>query len=48
MGHSDHYRALSFDRLHTNMGLFDKHIWAELKKHIESLGRPAIQAVDEK
>ncbi|KAF7980011.1 hypothetical protein HWV62_40118 [Athelia sp. TMB] len=47
MRYSDVNLALSFDRLHTNSGLFDDHLWAELKRHIQSLGRPAIQAVDE-
>ncbi|KAF7965604.1 hypothetical protein HWV62_42659 [Athelia sp. TMB] len=46
MRYSDVNLALSFDRLHTNGGLFNDHLWAELKRHIQGLGRPAIQAVD--
>ncbi|KAF7967708.1 hypothetical protein HWV62_33335 [Athelia sp. TMB] len=48
MIHSDVNRALSFDRLHTDQGgLFGDHQWPQIKLHIQSLGRKAIQAVDE-
>ncbi|KAF7973288.1 hypothetical protein HWV62_15663 [Athelia sp. TMB] len=48
MIHSDVNHALSFDRLHTDQGgLFGDHQWPQIKLHIQSLGRKAIQAVDE-
>lgn len=46
--YSDPYEALSFDRLHTfHSGLFGDHLWTQLKKHIESLGRDASTLVDD-
>jgi hypothetical protein len=48
MAFSDPHQALSFDRLHFNHGgLFSDHIWAQMKRHIESLGRHAIKHVDD-
>ncbi|KAI0073150.1 hypothetical protein K474DRAFT_1710969 [Panus rudis PR-1116 ss-1] len=44
---SDPFKAVSFDRLHAyHEGLWGKHIWPELQKHIELLGREAAQSVD--
>lgn len=48
MTYSDPYDALSFDRLHTNHGgLFGDHLWPQIKKSIESLGRQAATQVDD-
>lgn len=48
VGYSDPHWALSFDQLHFNHGgLFSDHIWAQVKRHIESLGRQAIKRVDD-
>jgi hypothetical protein len=44
---SDPYRALSFDRLHSNhLGLF-KHLWGEAKQMLEEMGRKAQSQVDD-
>jgi hypothetical protein len=49
VAHCDYHQALSFDRLHFNHGgLFADHIWMQLKRHVESLGRHAITQVDQK
>jgi hypothetical protein len=43
---SDPYRALSFDRLHTNhLGLF-KHLWEEAKRITKEMGRETQRVVD--
>jgi len=43
---SDPYKALSFDRLHTNhLGLF-KHLWDEVKRIAKEMGRSAQAQVD--
>jgi len=45
---SDPYRALSFDRLHTNhLGLFKDHLWDRAKQLIEAEGRLAVGSVDD-
>jgi hypothetical protein len=48
VAYSDPHQALSFDRLHFNHGgLFSDHIWAQMKRHIESLGRHSVKQVDD-
>jgi len=48
VAYSDPHQALSFDCLHFNHGgLFSDHIWAQIKCHIESLGRHAVKQVDD-
>lgn len=45
----DVFRALSFDRLHTNHeGLGGKHLWSELQKLINEIGRDAASKIDER
>jgi len=45
---SDPFEALSFDRLHTLPGgMFRHHLWGDLKKCIEELGREAAAKIDD-
>jgi hypothetical protein len=46
MQKSDVHKALSFDRLHAYGGLWDDHLWAEVKFRVNSLGKPAATLVD--
>ena len=47
LGNSDPYKALSFDRLHTNnLGMFKDHLWMTAKKIVEELGRSALGKVE--
>lgn len=47
VANSDPHEASAFDELHANAaGLGGKHLWPELQKHIEQLGRSAIGKVD--
>ncbi|KAL7278666.1 hypothetical protein ACG7TL_007667 [Trametes sanguinea] len=47
LGHSDPYKALSFDRLHAfHSGLFGHHLWVEFKKHVENISNDAVKLVD--
>ena len=49
MAYTDPHLALCFDRLHTfHGGLFGDHLFPQIKRHIESLGRHAIKSVDDK
>ncbi|KAH9001527.1 hypothetical protein EDB92DRAFT_1788816 [Lactarius akahatsu] len=46
--HTDPYRALSFDRLHSNnTGVFGYHLWEVFKEHVEGYGRQAVAQVDD-
>ncbi|KAL1745630.1 hypothetical protein HDZ31DRAFT_35978 [Schizophyllum fasciatum] len=48
LANSDPYAALSYDTLHSAAsGVFAHHLWGQLKRHIELLGRSAIAKVDE-
>ena len=48
MHHGDVFRALSFDRLHTNHeGNWDDHLWGQFKRLVEVEGRSACVTVDE-
>ncbi|KAG2043250.1 hypothetical protein BDR03DRAFT_1005327 [Suillus americanus] len=45
--HTDVHRALSHDKLHFNdEGLFSDHMWPELQKWVERLGRQAAVQID--
>ncbi|KAG1903490.1 uncharacterized protein F5891DRAFT_946968 [Suillus fuscotomentosus] len=45
--YSDVHRALSHDRCHYNHGgLWSRHYWVELQKHLTSLGRAKVAQVD--
>lgn len=45
---SDPYKALSFDRLHTNhLGLFKDHLWRETKQAVQEMGRSAVGKVED-
>ena len=47
LGNSDPYKALSFDRLHTNnLGMFKDHLWMTAKKIVGELGRSALGKVE--
>ncbi|OSD02004.1 hypothetical protein PYCCODRAFT_1368332, partial [Trametes coccinea BRFM310] len=47
LGHSDPYKALSFDRLHAfHSGLFGHHLWVEFKKHVEGISNDAVKLID--
>ncbi|KAJ3019129.1 hypothetical protein NUW54_g162 [Trametes sanguinea] len=47
LGHSDPYKALSFDRLHAfHSGLFGHHLWVKFKKYVENISNEAVKAID--
>lgn len=47
MKRSDAHRAQTPDRLHTNHGgVFPVHLWGQMKRHLDALGRKAIEQVD--
>lgn len=46
--HSDPYRALLFDRLHTNhLGLFKDHLWKQIAELVKAEGKPLLGKVDQ-
>jgi hypothetical protein len=47
MHKSDVHKALSFDRLHAYGGLWDDHLWAEVKFRVNNLGKSFAKLVDE-
>ena len=48
LGNSDPYRALSFDRLHTNnLGMFRDHLWGSAKELVEARGRLVMGQVED-
>ncbi|KAI0658337.1 hypothetical protein C8Q70DRAFT_917521 [Cubamyces menziesii] len=47
LGHSDPYKALSFDRLHaSHSGLFGHHYWVQFKKHVVEVSNDAVKLID--
>ena len=47
IAHSDPHAAISWDRLHAfHGGLFGDHIWSEIKKCLNALGRCANEDID--
>ena len=47
LGNSDPYRALSFDRLHSNnLGMFKDHLWMTAKQMVKAKGRLALGKVE--
>ena len=48
LGNSDPYRALSFDRLHTNnLGMFGDHLWKTIKQIVKVEGRLALGILED-
>ncbi len=48
VNNSDPYRALSFDRLHSNnSGMFGYHFWERFKTLVNQIGRGAAAKVDQ-
>jgi len=48
LGNSDPYKALSFDRLHTNnLGMFGDHLWKVMKQIVKAMGRLALGIVED-
>jgi len=46
--YTDIHKALSWDWLHFNGGLYRDHLWAELQKIVVGLGRVKVAQMDKK